>query len=303
VEIDLNGFTLAGGSIEPVIAGNSVAGLHVHDGSITGGNPGVFFESASDLVIENVRVVESSGVGIHLLETCNYQLRRCIVSAGEQAILASAAYGCPGRIEKNWITGSGGSATTSESILVQGGSGTTLTDNRLTGFVHGIGIHLVACHECVVSRNVLEDFGSDALSPAIKVESSTVGRVADNFSSEAIELVDSDGIEVDGNVVLGIFLDDGCESNAIRRNSVERFTGSYGVRVDGDRNLIEENVLNDKPGYGLFFSASAEQNVFRANVARGCSGSGGCSGTGTTDFCDEGTGNTSGGDNFMPARM
>ena len=77
--------------------------------------------------------------------------------------------------------------------------------------------------------------------------------------------------------------------------------GSYGVYVEGDRNRIEANVLNDK-FFGLYFAPTAENNVYVGNVARGGAGSG-CTGTGTSNFCDEGTGNTSNGDNYMPNKM
>ena len=90
-------------------------------------------------------------------------------------------------------------------------------------------------------------------------------------------------------------------SNTIVRNTL-RPGGSYGVYVEGDRNRIEANVLNDTGGFGLYFTSTAENNVYAGNVARGGSGSG-CTGTGTSDFCDEGTGNTSNGDNYMPGKM
>lgn len=93
-------------------------------------------------------------------------------------------------------------------------------------------------------------------------------------------------------------------STQVRENTI---TGADGhcISVRGSGNLLESNLASSCDLFGIFFSASAQDNVYRGNVARGngdctkedCHS---CNGIGTDDFCDEGTNNTSAGDNFLP---
>ena len=78
-----------------------------------------------------------------------------------------------------------------------------------------------------------------------------------------------------------------------------------GLRVDGNlvsncaggleiaaRNSVVENNVLSANGTGLSFVAIAKDNVYRGNTSRGNG----------TDFADQGDGNTSGGDNYLPDR-
>lgn len=80
-------------------------------------------------------------------------------------------------------------------------------------------------------------------------------------------------------------------------------TWGDGIRIVGSRSLVTRNVTTGAVGFGLHLLPSASGNVYGGNVARGNAGSlPGCSAT-NVEFCDEGTGNTSNGDNFLPDRM
>jgi parallel beta-helix repeat protein len=260
VEIDLNGFSLTGNSTDPAILGMFVSDVRIHGGTVTGGNPGIYFEYATKIRLEGVSVLDSPGIGIQFLECAHYIVRRCMISAGAQAIHTTAAYGSPGTIEENRITESGQSVPTNEAIL----------------------------------DNFADDFGADTLTASVKIDASWNVRV-EGTSGDEIQLQGSTSCTVANNRVSVIRLDADSHANTVRRNTA-------GIQVEGDRNLIENNTMSGNPGYGLWFSSSAEDNLYRGNVAMGNFGTG-CTGTGTADFCDEGTGNTSNGDNYMPTKM
>jgi len=74
--------------------------------------------------------------------------------------------------------------------------------------------------------------------------------------------------------------------------------GFEGLRVDGNRNHIEGNVLTDNSSFGLRLTGS--NNVYRRNTAQGNAGAG-CGAN--VDFCDSGASNRSANDNFMPTQL
>ena len=91
-----------------------------------------------------------------------------------------------------------------------------------------------------------------------------------------------------------------CEGCRIVGNIVTS-CGGYGLDVPFRTNHIEGNVFTGNSDYGLRLSGN--DNVYRGNTARG---NGGTVCTGTVsggDFCDEGTNNTSHGDNYLPDQM
>ena len=80
-------------------------------------------------------------------------------------------------------------------------------------------------------------------------------------------------------------------------------SGSWedGIEVWGARNHVEGNVLTGNGGYGLHFEAGSSGNVYRRNTSRGNAGSAPPCPAANLDFCNEGGGNSSAGDNFMPS--
>jgi parallel beta-helix repeat protein len=92
-------------------------------------------------------------------------------------------------------------------------------------------------------------------------------------------------------------------SDNVLRNNTMTSASQNGISVFGSRNHLADNVVTSSAGFGLDFSALSSDNVYRGNTARGNGGTG-CSGTSSGgDFCDEGTNNTSHGDNYMPGQM
>jgi hypothetical protein len=105
------------------------------------------------------------------------------------------------------------------------------------------------------------------------------------------------GCSLIGNSFFDAFVEVRGTGNTLASN---RFVGT-GVVIYGDGNVIENNFFSGYPYYfGLTLFGS--DNVYRGNIARGNNGEPGeCSNpSATTDFCDEGTNNTSHGDNYLP---
>ena len=129
--------------------------------------------------------------------------------------------------------------------------------------------------------------------------------IADNlfFTDEPnASYIDCNGCQIINNVVLnpgGHGLQIAGTGNYIAHNTI-RGCGGLGLNVGGNRNYVVDNVLSYNARYGL--TLNGVSNVYRGNFARGNSGSG-CTGIATTDFCDQGGGNTSQGDNYMPDQM
>ncbi len=89
--------------------------------------------------------------------------------------------------------------------------------------------------------------------------------------------------------------------NLISGNDIRSVLVEPGIHVTGSRNRIENNTLIDNLQGGLRLEGS--DNFYDGNLARGNSGMVCPNPAGTADFCDTGTNNTSGGNNFMPGRM
>jgi hypothetical protein len=235
------------------------------------------------------------------LAESEYTVRRCTIAAGLQAIHAVSAFGTPGTIAENVIKECGTSAATTECVLVQGGYGATIRDNKFVGLVYGVnGIRLNSSPASSVSGNSFYALGGDELQTAILVQSSSGVSVEANIGGPPIVLESSTDAIISDNQIAAINIDPNSHANTILRNTTMSMGGYAGVYVEGDRNRIEANVHDS--GWGIWFTSIAEDNVYAGNVSRGGTTSG-CTGTGTTNFCDEGTGNTSNGDNYMPSLM
>ena len=140
---------------------------------------------------------------------------------------------------------------------------TWLFCNSVSG---GIGIESgLGIGAIVVENNILEVCG-------IRVHGTTGARVTGNTLRRA-----------------GIALDE--STNCVIRDNMVSDAPSSGLVV-GHRCHIEGNVMMSNDDYGLVLQGN--DNIYRGNTARGNS---------TGDLSDLGTGNTSGGDNYMPGEM
>ena len=92
-------------------------------------------------------------------------------------------------------------------------------------------------------------------------------------------------------------------SGRIQNNAVSE-SGEHGMVLGpASANFIQGNVLSSNAGFGLRIEANSDANDYSGNTANGNAGTD-CTGTASGgDFCDEGTSNTSHGDNYMPGKM
>jgi len=135
----------------------------------------------------------------------------------------------------------------------------------------------------------------------ILVEGSHI-TVRNNHVVGNIEVRESDscriiGNEVEGSIYVGQYGFGGGNGNAVIDNLVR---GGRIAVLGGSNGVVERNVVTE--GYGFVFGEDSSNYVYRGNIARGngrdpaaCPNP-----SGTADFCDKGTGNTSHGDNYMP---
>lgn len=155
----------------------------------------------------------------------------------------------------------------------------------------------------VIEHNLIEDSSDEGISASgssiqvrnnvvsadgkgIKVASCEACLIVENTVSDAsdagIIVLSSNGALVQGNTVIG---------------------AGVGIRINqGGSHHIEGNVLSGNNSFGLYFTSSAFDCVYRGNTARNNAGSG-CTGTGNANYCNAGTGNTSHGDNYMPTKL
>jgi hypothetical protein len=107
---------------------------------------------------------------------------------------------------------------------------------------------------------------------------------------------DMNGGIIAGNTITDSLVVSG-NDNLVLENVV---SSGGGAEISGHRNHIKGNLFNFNSGFGL--KITGNYSVYRSNTARGNSGSG-CLGPSTADFCNQGAGNTSHGDNYMPNVM
>jgi parallel beta-helix repeat protein len=306
VDIDLNGFRVSACPGHPVIRALEQDNITVRNGTLAFADQGVLVIGGPDgnrkVVVEDVKITDVLIAGIQLEGITDFALRRNnvvttdtligLVGLGQTGIIvnqAGAPFQVKGTIEDNQVERTGG------GILIQGASSVAIKNNRIADLV--------------------------AASPgAIVYAASDNGLIAEN-TVETIEtgggivLDQAQGCKIYNNVVRGangdgIYLTAGSDDNLILDN-VSTQNGSNGLRVESDRNHIERNVLNSNgtsgQGWGLHFVVPAgPANTMGRNTAHGNTGpapacpAGGGPFAPTNDFCDEGPGVLSWGDNFMP---
>jgi parallel beta-helix repeat protein len=309
VDIDLNGFSLySWGAPAPIIYTFGGVPLTIRNGTIMGGTNGIEVWTGADelpsykVVIEDVNIMNSETYGIFLVGISDFALRRNNVAfTGDVAIMidGSNAMGwrVMGTIEHNRIVECHG------GITVRYGSSVATLNNRLEEITNiapppAMGAIIYDYSEGgLISENTIEDMHGDG---------------------GAIYLGDSSGCKIYNNVVrrggdnggaAGIWLAGFSDDNLVLNNVVSQ-SWTDGVFVEGSRNHIDRNVMNNNgvsgQGHGLHLSAiwAGDYNTFGRNTARGNPG-GPCAFAGglyppTTDFCDEGLINSSFNDNYMP---
>jgi parallel beta-helix repeat protein len=276
VDLDLNGFTLTPTSGAGIFA-SGVERVDVHGGFIVGGQSAIRLDTVTGARIEQIGSTAATGAAIRVIASSMVVI--------EDSILRNAL---------------------AEAILVDG---TGMADppqvqiigNQLLGTT-GSGITLTAAGSSLIARNTINSVGGRG----IYVTSSNGVQVTENVihdtAQAGIALISSGGNELRDNVIRaavtdGIVVDAGSSENAVTGNQATA-CGGNGMQVGGDRNVVSSNLIGGNTGWGLYFNANANDNVFRTNVARGNSG-GACAG-GSANFCNTGGGNTTAGDNYLP---
>lgn len=280
VTIDLNGFSLApsSGAAVQVLAFDRVT---IHDGFITGGDTGISLSDVEGARIERVLLANQSGVGISAVDTTGLTIRETIVRAtgGDGIFVDAANLVDPAVVEivDNQIFDVGAMGINANSI----GSSVIASNSIATTVDRGMTVNLG--RGVMIEDNIVRETGLGGIAVLATLGSQIFDNVVRNSGTD------------------GIVIDAGSTDNTASRNQITNATGN-GLQVGGDRNVIENNLLNGNTGgWGFFLNANSADNVFRGNMVRG-NGGGACAG-GSADFCDSGANNTSAGDNFAPALL
>lgn len=285
VEIDLNGMRLETTGSNAVIRASSVDGVVVRNGTVVGGLSGIRFEESRQIVVEDVRC-ESSGVGIRLVDSTHFALRRNLVQFADergidvQSVDAATGHGV---LERNIVQAS------VNGIRVQSGLGVLLDRNTIQSSTFA-GLEIVSSTGTLVVQNIVESANTD---DGIVLQGSSRNKLYNNVVSLS--------------AAHGIRLDAGSSDNLVLDNSSSG-NGGEGLRIEGDRNHVEGNVLNSNASFGLRFTSSAQDNIYRRNTGLGDNTSGGVClfGPASTGRCDDdgaNNNNQSHGDNFMPGPL
>jgi parallel beta-helix repeat protein len=283
VEIDLNGFTLYGPSGGgAAIQANEVINLTVRNGTLWATGPpsdGIGAFDTHKVVIEDVKFQDHSSSGIYLTNPLQVAIRRNIVIGGADGLfIQGPGEGVEGIIEQNVFKAVGA------GINVDTATSLSILNNQIVGADDAVvGIDLTTANSCIVAQNTVEGFsyGIELLfALGNKIYNNTVHRCGEGF-----RIIDSSG-----NLIL---------------ENVSNLNSSYGMYVTGGFNRIHGNVLTDNGDVGLWLAGSSSGNVYTRNLMRANGGTPQtCTNATTacldTDLCDNGTGNTTFGDNVGP---
>jgi parallel beta-helix repeat protein len=304
VDIDLNGFTLYGLDTD-IIRAAQIDQLTIRNGTLLfGAGSGISVREARKVVVEDVKIQFMQNKGIDLIEVRTFALRRNIVTNVEQG---EGIHIDGSSVDPNIPT----SGTIEDNLLrecfrgmtVYFGSSVAILNNRIEASIAdgifvspGMAGALYGCIACLVNENTVQESGANGMWLS-HFENSKAYNNTVTFSG-----------------ALGIFLDFLSDDNLILDNVASQ-NGNDGLLVQSNRNHIERNVMNTNglsgvASFGLLINGF--DNVYRGNTARGNPGNPAvCATLGTTDFCDNGVGNTSPlnqppalvGDNLMPGLL
>ncbi len=283
VDVDLNGFTLTGDALFPVVLALKVDNVTVRNGTVKDGETGVRFKGDPDdppyrkAVAEDINAIGGTW-GIWLSDYTDFAVRRNnVTSTGGDAILVQGHQTATtmGTIEHNRVFD-----IDDPGIVVTRGSSVGILNNRVEDLTDGPGIHYGNGSGGLIAGNTVLITGAGG--HGIEVYDSQGCKVADNVVREAA-----------GN---GIYVWPGNANDNLVIENVVSASGGDGLRVEGQLNHIECNVLNSNTGYGLYMTVASGMNTFGRNTTRGNAGPA----CGNPDFCNLGGGNASFGDNLIP---
>ncbi len=286
VEINLNGFSIentAPKAFQTVVIKNA-DNVTIRNGTILGSQRAIYGQFVNGLVLEDLKTRAGSFANIDLKFVDRFTIRRVIMNSGVYGIFARAFTGTTihGIIEDCQLAGMYHGITLGETV------GTTVRNNRIR------------------TIDVFPPGGNPLIYFANSSGCSITGNTLENSNSSGIGLLNTSNCLVEHNVMSdmennGIWVLEDSSEIVVRYNIVK---GSRlaGIRIDGDRNRIEDNMTNTHWLQGLRFGPNSENNLYRGvsgfgigNVPPPCAGPGA-----TRNFCDEGVGNVDGGGNILP---
>lgn len=266
VHLDLQGFGVAnlGGSADPVILVSGAGGctqLTIRNGTLHNGSHGIRVPAGvlvPDITLEDLRIHDiSPGNGIALSDGFRAAIRRNHFGNIGGAAIAwdNLANAKTGTIADNviWFVGRG--------IEVFRSSGLAVLNNRISD-VQGSGINITETSSGLIAENTVE--GADAAGISVQ-------------NGRGLKLINNTVVRSGSH---GMSL--GCMNCLVIHNdsSGNGVAGAgHGLWIQGARNMVERNILNDNTGYGLLFASVPPNvacgNTFSGNTARGNLGAGG----------------------------
>lgn len=277
VEIDLNGFTIsgAGSGAADLIRAVGVSKLTVRNGTLKGTASGDAIDAydCDDLVVEDIHAPGSGNhVAFDLDLVDHFTIRRNVTDSW--GICMEVTDATLGAIEDNQVRNCDGVQAQASNLVVKG--------NRMRSI--GPAIYVDTSGACLIADNVVGDATFGTADGIV-----SYGGIC-NVVNNVIKLESSgDGIVIGGSY------------GAVRNNAV--YAAGNGLRVDGHSNQIEHNVFSYNSKAGIWLRGSNNtygRNTLRSNLSY----PGPCSSTppacGPPDVCDDGTNNTSFGDNMGP---
>ncbi|MFN7965988.1 MAG: right-handed parallel beta-helix repeat-containing protein [Acidobacteriota bacterium] len=287
VEIDLNGFTV---STSPpgaaVIQANALGSVTLRNGTVRGTpfGPAVQLVGVAQVRLDRLKVDRAGADCVTITDASGVIITDNMIQTCGGAALAIEVTGAlartRGTIEGNQLS------DTFEGIRIRTVTSMTLRNNQIRTTTGGNGITLQDCAGCLLTENVV-----------------------DQTASHGIFVTATRGVKLFNNVITsasghGIWLVGGVSDGLVLHNVVTGSTQA-GIASDGERMQVDQNVLTNNRGFGLWFSGAAKRNTYGRNTMRGNFGLGPpCLGFIAScvvpDFCDDGAGNSSFGDNAGP---
>ncbi len=291
VVIDLNGFRVEGPSSTIAVDVEGLRSFTLRNGAVSCKAGGFFGVRVIDAGVVTVEDVEIGGcnTGLLISRAAGFAVRRNTILgsvAGTGIWISNFLAPARGRgvVEENTVR-----VDANYGILIDSSAETdaiTVLNNRIeAGNIAGL---LLSGTGFLVSGNIVTRCQGNGIS----LDGPVSGvRLFDNV----ISMNDGAGIS------LGLATHCRISDNVINNN------GNDGIYIeDSSKIVIDGNLLTDNAFSGIKLRTSATDAIYRGNVARGNAfASGACAGNppacGSPDICDDGgTGNVSGGDNYLP---
>jgi parallel beta-helix repeat protein len=249
ITLDLAGHSVTGSAIGYGIANGSYDRVTVRGGTVRDFAVGVGIGNVTDAALLRLRIRDSRGPGISLLETHGGLIEANVVTGCQGAIEVFA--------ERIVITGNVFSGNTGNGIHAFD-AGDNRIEQNIVSRNAGDGIHGFGMGSTLIERNVIAANGGAGISTD---DGSTDNRIQAN--------------RIWDNAGTGVYMYAGAHENLLDQNSVVR-NGAGGIYVGyGDGNEIRENRISRNGGpAGIVLDWANDDNAITANHVDRNSGDG-----------------------------